>query len=309
MKLLRRLLQKSKYQKYYRAIWHIIRRQGRFLRRHWVGVIGSVGFIFLGISFLITNFFPAYRSLSDAQPLKASQHKNHQGLYQQYQIADKNVLGFELIRINVSGDAVIAGHAPAQTQVIIELNGKAIGSAKTDNHREWVFLTPDPLPTGQHRLTLEAIDNQNHTKIYGDQSLLIIVPKKSVVLKTDAKNDEPLVVLLPNDAESGSRVLRNQFAADKTPVGQYFTVETVDYNHSEQGLLIIGGQIQSEAVEMLIYIDNRPIARKRVAGKGAIPLNWEVQVPGKIDAGHYQLQVDMVAGNKVILRRVLPFQF
>ncbi len=280
------------------------------IRFNWVWAIGMVGATFLVISLVVIAQFSAPMPvLEQAQEgIASATVKSDATFFQQYQIADKSILGFELVRINVSGDAVIAGHAPASARVIVELNGVAIGGVQTDERGEWVFLTPMPLPTGQHRLTLEAISEDETTKIYGDQSLVIIVPQKSVVLQGgDADKSEPLVVLLPSDAESGSRVLRNQFTADKTSLGKNFTVDTVDYSHL--GLLILGGRLQAEAIEMIIYMDNRPIARKRITGKGAVPVNWEVQVPGKVVTGRYQLRVDMVQNDRVILRRILPFEW
>ncbi len=281
-------------------------------RLSWIGALGLMGAFFVGLSIIISIVIsaPEQSEVSQTQENIANEQNEdvQEVSYQQYQIANESVLGFALVRINNSGDAVIAGHGPKASRVIVELNGDAIGTAQADHHGEWVFLTPKPLPSGHHRLTLEAISEDETTKIYGDQSLVIIVPKKSVIIQGgENDNEQPLVVLLPSDAESGSRVLKNQFAADKTPLGQHFTVSSIDYNN--QGLLIIGGILQAQQVEMLVYLDNRPIARKRFEGQGAVPINWDVRVNGKIKPGHYQLRVDMVEGERVALRRILPLQW
>ncbi len=289
-------------------LWHFVKRHSAKLRINWIGLVGMSGAFFIGLSIIIPrlNSDVTY-SQTPVESTETSQQTEEKINYLQYQIADESVLGFQLVRINNSGDAVIAGHAPNAARVIIELNGEAIGTVQADKYGEWVFLTPTPLPTGHHRLTLEAISEDATTKIYGDQSLVMIVPQKSVIIQ-GGENDsgQPLVVLLPSDSESGSRVLSNQFAANKTPLGKHFTVNSIDYNN--RGLLIIGGTVQATQIEMLVYLDNRPIARQRFEGQGAVPVNWDIKVDSKINPGLYQLRVDMVKDEQVILRRILPLQ-
>ncbi len=285
------------------------------IRLNWMWILGIIGAFSVALSIVISILIaaPEQKQLSQTEVNIANiANENNQTetdvSYQQYQIAGESVLGFALVRMNNSGDAVIAGHAPENSSVIIELNGSGIGAAQVDHHGEWVFLTPKPLPSGYHRLTLEAISEDLTTKIYGDQSLVIIVPKKSVVIQGEEGDEkQPLVVLLPSDAESGSRVLKNQFSADKTPLGANFTVNSIDYNN--QGLLIIGGILQAKDIEILLYLDNKPIARKKIEGQGAVPVNWDVKVAGKISPGHYELRVDMVEGDRVVLRRILPVRW
>ncbi|MCH9844776.1 MAG: LysM peptidoglycan-binding domain-containing protein [Alphaproteobacteria bacterium] len=282
------------------------------IRLNWMWVLGIIGAFSVALSIFISILIaaPEQKQLSQTEVNIANENNQTetQISYQQYQIAGESVLGFALVRMNNSGDAVIAGHAPENSSVIIELNGSSIGAAQVDHHGEWVFLTPKPLPSGYHRLTLEAISEDLTTKIYGDQSLVIIVPKKSVVIQGEEGDaNQPLVVLLPSDSESGSRVLKNQFSADKTPLGANFTVNSIDYNN--QGLLIIGGILQAKDIEILLYLDNKPIARKKIEGQGAVPVNWDVKVAGKISPGHYELRVDMVEDDRVVLRRILPVRW
>ena len=63
--------------------------------------------------------------------------------------------GFDVVRINPSGDAVIAGRAEPGATVTLRDGRSALGQVIADGRGEWVFVPEKPLQPGAHRLDLE----------------------------------------------------------------------------------------------------------------------------------------------------------
>ncbi len=59
------------------------------------------------------------------------------------------------MRVEPSGDAVVAGHGQPNDQVALLLNGKAIANIDADGAGNFVIV-PTPLAPGNYELTLEA---------------------------------------------------------------------------------------------------------------------------------------------------------
>ncbi len=60
------------------------------------------------------------------------------------------------MRVEKTGEAVIAGRAVAGSEVVIKLNGQPIGSATSNPDGNFVVVPEQPLPPGAGALTLEV---------------------------------------------------------------------------------------------------------------------------------------------------------
>ena len=60
----------------------------------------------------------------------------------------------DLVRIEPNGDAVIAGRAAPNTELILLDNGKPIGTVQADAFGEWVYVPEQPLNDGSHEFGL-----------------------------------------------------------------------------------------------------------------------------------------------------------
>ncbi len=60
----------------------------------------------------------------------------------------------DVVRLEPSGEAVIAGRAAPNTELIVLDNGKPIGSVRADPFGDWVFVPDVPLPAGDHEFGL-----------------------------------------------------------------------------------------------------------------------------------------------------------
>ena len=76
---------------------------------------------------------------------------------------------FDLIRIEANGDAVIAGRATPNTDLILLDNGKPIGTTRSNADGEWAFVPSAPLPPGEHQFAMVVSTPQGE----------VVVPERS----------------------------------------------------------------------------------------------------------------------------------
>lgn len=62
--------------------------------------------------------------------------------------------GFDLIRIEPNGEAVIAGRAAPHSDLLLLDNGEPIGKVTANAAGEWVFIPDAPIPAGDHQFSL-----------------------------------------------------------------------------------------------------------------------------------------------------------
>ena len=63
---------------------------------------------------------------------------------------------FDIVRVEPSGETVIAGRAAPGSEVTVLDNEKVLGTVKADDSGEWVFVPEQPLEPGAHELGLRA---------------------------------------------------------------------------------------------------------------------------------------------------------
>jgi nucleoid-associated protein YgaU len=95
------------------------------------------------------------------------------------------VASFDVVRVNPQGNAVIAGRAAPNTEVVAFDGDTVIGRATADQRGEWVILPGAPLPPGPHTLRLAA-------PVTGDQSTNAAADAISITVPSS-----PMIATLP----------------------------------------------------------------------------------------------------------------
>ncbi|MGH6875344.1 MAG: LysM peptidoglycan-binding domain-containing protein [Aestuariivirgaceae bacterium] len=221
--------------------------------------------------------------------------------------ADDSKPSFDTVRIEPDGSAVIAGRGQPDSHVTVMLDGEPIGSAKSDTGGAWVFIPEEPVPPGDHQLTLRMLAD-GAAAIYSDQSVALQVPDRAM--------GEALVVL--SDPDQPSRVIQKPQAAEAQAEQEVaaaaqkqdarpgagpmsLTLSTVDYN--DAGDIIFSGTGRSDAA-IRLYVDNAPVGDAAVAADGT----WTFAGKEQITPGTHTLRVDQLhADGKVAHRIELPF--
>lgn len=154
---------------------------------------------------------------------------------------------FDIVRIDRSGGAVIAGRADPGSKVTIYANGKALTTVKVDADGTWAINTETPLASGPVEFSLAMVTAQGQ-RIVSEETIVAYVPQRA--------GDRPLVVKTSPGAPSV--VLQEPRNAD--PKLGPLALETIDYDDS--GSVVFAGRAEPKRVVELFL---RPEGRGRAA--------------------------------------------
>lgn len=195
--------------------------------------------------------------------------------------------GFDVVRINPSGDAVMAGRAAPGAEVTILDGGREIGRVRADGRGEWVFVPDKPLPPGARELTLRARDAAG-SELAGEAPVVLVVPEPR-----QAAQPEPQPALAVQVGEGGARVL--QGPGETLGPGE-LAITVASQNAG--GRITVAGRAAAGA-SVHLYLDGAFLGRAQASRKG----EWRLQPPAQAQPGPHVLRADQVAaGGKVTAR-------
>lgn len=212
---------------------------------------------------------------------------------------------FDVVRVNPSGDAVIAGRAQPGSEVTI-LDGKdVLGSVEADNRGEWVFLPDAALGPGEHSFTLESKD-KDAAKQESDTSVVVIVPEVAKDIAGRA-SDQPagaLAIEVPKSGDGPTRVLNVPNAPASASAGPATGPEISAIDYNDAGRAVLSGRAPAGA-RLFVYVDNLP-AGEAVADEDG---SWSFTPSKAIPEGLHVIRIDEVDETGKVLARVeTPFE-
>ena len=217
---------------------------------------------------------------------------------------------FDVVRVNPSGDAVIAGRAEPNAQVRILDQGKVIGSVRADGRGEWVFLPNSSLDPGEHSFTLESVPENapadQPAEKESDSSVVVLVPQVAKDIAGRASNQPAgaLAIEVPKSGNGPTRVMNvpNQPAEASAGAAQVPEISAIDYD--ARGRAILSGRAPSGA-RLFVYLDNEAIG-ETTANKNGL---WTFTPSNPIAQGLHVIRIDQVdATGKVLARAQTPFE-
>ena len=196
---------------------------------------------------------------------------------------------FDVVRITVEGNAVIAGRAAPGVTIEIFDDEVSLGTVTSDANGESVFVPSSPLPPGNRQLSLKSIDADGNV-LASDQVVMIVVPEPD-------SGDEILAVATSNDGSTASQVLQKP-SGDSTLA---LAIEAVDYD--EDGEFRMSGTA-SPGTLVNVYLDNTYIGTAQADKNG----RWQLIPETRVKTGIYKLRADQVDDQGNVLERVsMPF--
>ncbi len=180
---------------------------------------------------------------------------------------------FDIVRVDPSGNTVIAGRAAPGATITIKRGDQVLGTATADSSGSFAFLPDRPLPPGSQQLTLSE-QMPNGAVINGQASASIEVP---------AQPNAPALAVI--SGPKGSQVMSSQ-----APQPGTLAMGSVDYD--AQGHAIFSGTAPAGA-KVAITLGDRKIGTV-TAGKNG---RWQLmaQVPGS--SGMLNLSATDAKGN------------
>ncbi|HJT12957.1 MAG TPA: LysM peptidoglycan-binding domain-containing protein [Dongiaceae bacterium] len=217
---------------------------------------------------------------------------------------------FDVVRVNPSGDAVIAGRAEPDAEVTILDQGKIIGSVKADNRGEWVFLPDSALDPGEHSFTLESTPEDavegEAAKKESETSVVVLVPDvaKDIAGRTSEQPAGALAIEVPKSGTGPTRVLNvpNQPAEASAGAPKVPEIAAIDYD--PEGRAVLSGRAP-EGARLFVYLDNESIG-EAIADENGL---WTFTPSTPIAPGLHVIRVDQVdETGKVLARAQTPFE-
>lgn len=209
---------------------------------------------------------------------------------------------FDVVRVEKSGEAVIAGRAAPDSAVTVTTeDGTAIGTARADASGNWAIVAEQPLPPGSHEIGIAAQDEKGEARL-SEEVVVVVVPEPAATpgagAGTAAEPERQVLAVLTPREGGASRVLPQQ--EDGIAQGD-LVLDSVDYD--ENGRAVIGGRA-APGSRMLLYLDNKLVG-DTVAGADG---RWSHAPEQPVAEGLHALRVDQVDGGGAVIARVeTPF--
>ncbi len=217
---------------------------------------------------------------------------------------------FDVVRVNPSGDAVIAGRAEPDAEVTILDQGKPIGSVKADGRGEWVFLPDSALDPGEHSFTLESKPDDAAesaaAKQESETSVVVLVPQvaKDIAGRSSEQPAGALAIEVPKSGTGPTRVLNvpNQPAEASAGASKVPEISAIDYD--AEGRAVLSGRAP-EGARLFVYLDNDSIG-EAIADENGL---WTFTPSTPVKPGLHVIRVDQVdETGKVLARAQTPFE-
>lgn len=205
------------------------------------------------------------------------------------------VPSFDIVKVDPSGRAVIAGRAAPGAKVAVLDGGKTLGEAAADERGEWVLVPTGPMAPGERQLTLEATDPATGGKTSSSDTVAL------AVASPDGGNGNAapgtVAVLLPGNASQPAEALQTANAREGS-----LSLDTAEY--TDRGELMLSGHA-SPGAALRLYAENQPLASVTADDQG----RWSAVAPHPKAAGKIELRVDQLAPDGTVAQRIAePFE-
>ena len=116
-------------------------------------------------------------------------------------VSVETVPAFDTVRVEPSGDAVIAGRADPGAEVVVKLNGAVVGATTSSADGSFVVIPEKPLAVGTGALTLEMTKNSG--TVTSESSVIVAIKGKAPALVAKIDPVAPTTVLQSTEVEAG----------------------------------------------------------------------------------------------------------
>ncbi len=212
--------------------------------------------------------------------------------------------GFDTVRIEKTGEAVIAGRAVAGSEVVIKLNGQPIGNSVSNQDGNFVVVPEQPLPVGTGALTLEIKPAGTAAFMPAGETVAVAVPEneQQQVMAAVVSQDQPTEVLQAPAAEAAPAQPETTAPVEASAAPAVtVSLDAVDYD--SQGNIMFSGRGTAGSTERL-YVDNAAVGETKSGADG----RWSFLGAAQIAPGNHTLRIDEIDAAGAVASRVeLPF--
>jgi nucleoid-associated protein YgaU len=217
---------------------------------------------------------------------------------------------FDIVRVEPTGEAVIAGRAPRGSRVQVLSNDEVVAETSADEAGNWVALPERPLRPGDHDLTLRAVDEAGGAA-QSDQHVAVAVPDapgEEVVAVLAAPGQPSEILAAPGGQEpraTGEPPQKLEAMATAGEVAERRPpVLSVDAVEAEGRTMFIAGAGDPGAL-VRVYVDGELLGEAE-AGTGG---RWLVEATRPLEEGEVTVRADQLKTGtaQVEARAEVPF--
>lgn len=216
---------------------------------------------------------------------------------------EQQVPTFDTVRVEKTGEAVIAGRAAPGSEIVIKLDGQEIGKTVANEDGAFVLVPEKPLPAGSGAMTIEATGKGDLKSVASNESVAVIVPEgqQQQALVAVVSPDAPTKVLQkPEPAAEAPKAaepaVTEQPAPEQAPA-KLVSIDAVDYD--ADGNIVFSGQGEKGNTAR-IYVDNNFLGDAPVGDDG----RWSYSATANVSQGVHTLRVDGLDAKGSVLNRV-----
>jgi len=259
------------------------------VRRLFMGLVGAA-LVIAAVAFILwSNSAPPPRSVPPAPPPQAALPPPSPVNPPQ---PTPTVPSFDIVKVDPSGHAVIAGRAAPGARVTVLDGDKPLGDVTADDRGEWVLVPVNPIPPGERQLTLEATDPATGAKTKSNDTVAL-----AVAPSPGAPGTGTVAVLLPGNADQPAQALQTPNSR-----GGSLSLDTAEYG--QDGKLMLSGHATPGAT-LRLYADNQLVATVKADPDG----KWLSVSPHPKTSGKIELRVDELGADGSVAQRVAePFE-
>ena len=201
---------------------------------------------------------------------------------------------FDIVSVDRSGQAVVAGRAMPGDRVRVLDGERPIGEVTADARGEWVLVPEAPIPAGNRQLGIEAASRDGGPiRRSPDVVALSVNPPASAQGETTA-----LAVLLPGDPSAPARLLQRP---EPSTESQPLLLDTAEYGAQDQ--LLLSGSAAPGA-RLTVHAGERLLGTA-VAGDDG---KWSLKTAYRQPTGGVELRLEQLAADGSVARRIAaPF--
>ena len=224
-------------------------------------------------------------------------------------LAEKDETKIDVVRVDESGIAVIAGTAEPSTTIEAKIGNKTLG--KTDVNKDGGFVISGEISSSSEPQELRVITKNdkgvktdkadsikdNNDWVYETKSFIIlpgIINKKNGQNVKNEKLDDIIIV----EIKKQDLVIKEE---PKSITVEKLTLDRIKY--SENGTAILFGRARKE-MNVLVYLDNNFQTKTTPGSDGS----WKIDL-GVVQPGIYKLRIDETTNNGSVKFRIeTPFK-
>jgi nucleoid-associated protein YgaU len=237
---------------------------------------------------------------------------------------------FDIVRVESSGAAVIAGVAMPGSMVEVLDADKPVAKTKADESGDWAVELDRPLAPGTHDLAIRATSKGGARVTLSDQRVAVVVPERPT--------EEPLVVLntpdaasriiempksLPSEAakaeEPGKKPAVPKAAETAPSAGMGSPTLSANPGESQVVLKVVVSTVEADTAGNLfvagtamrhdpirVYLDGALLGETKPTQGGT----WLLEVRRELSPGTYKIRADQIdpASGQVMIRAEVPFE-